>query len=154
MESTFEEVSPVLPRDAFFALIGILVATDIFILICTQLNIGTTMWTFIISTLIFSFIILFVYVVKLKVRIENDIIYAKLIKSYEIPFTDVIDIKSGDIDIIRNYSGWGIKHVKFKNLICAGYDEGISLKLMGKRVFTISTSYPEDMISAIKINKE
>jgi hypothetical protein len=153
--AVFEEVQSVLPRIAFIALAAILIATDAFIGICTQIDtIGTEIWMFAVTSVLFVVIILAFFFIKLKVSVSDDIITIRFVKKYDIPFSDVIDSKIGDIDIIRNYSGWGLKGVKFKNLICAGYERGISLKLLGKRVFTISLSDPEALSALIPKNPE
>jgi hypothetical protein len=153
--AVFEETESILPRVAFIALVAILIATDAFIGICTQIDeIGTDVWMFAVSTALFTIIILVFFFVKLRVSVDNSIITIRFIKKYEIPFTDIIDLKVGDIDIIRNYSGWGLKGVKFKNLICSGYERGISLKLLGKRVFTLSLNDPDALAALIPDNPE
>jgi hypothetical protein len=101
------------------------------------------------TSIIFTAVILFCLIVKQRISIENGCIHAMFLKKYNIPFEEIIDHKIGDISVIRNYSGWGIKKVSFKNLICIGYDEGISLKLTGRRVITISLSEPEIFASLL-----
>jgi len=150
MTAVFEETENIIPKNAFIALVAILATTSVFMLICTVIeSIDTPMWMFIVSTVLFSVMILACYFIKMRIRIEYDIIHIKLIKHHTIPFTEIIDYKIGDIDIIRNYSGWGFKNVKFKNFICAGYDRGVSLKIMGKRVITFSVSDPEGFVSLL-----
>lgn len=147
---TFEEVQDLLPKSAFLILVFVLVATAAFILICHFIeSIGTSLWMFAVTTVIFVWIIIFCWLVKLRVNIKDDVISIRFIRKYEIPFAEVIDYKVGDINIMRNYSGWGIKKVTFKNLICVGYDNGISMKLTGRRVFTISLSEPEKFASLL-----
>lgn len=148
MTAVYEEIQNVLPKNAFIMLTAVLVATDIFLLICHFIeSIGTPLWMFGATSVIFAAIILFCFFLKLKIRIEDDAVHIRFLKRYDIPFSDIIDYKTGDIDIIRNYSGWGIKKVTFKNLISAGYDQGVSLKLMGRRVITVSVSDPETFVS-------
>jgi len=150
MATVFEEIEDIVPKNAFIALLAILVATSVFMLICTMVeSIGTPMWMFVASTVLFLIMILACYFIKMKIRIEDDVIHIQLIKDHAIPFSEIIDHKIGDIDIIRNYSGWGFKNVKFKNYICAGYDRGVSLKIMGKRVITFSVSDPENFVSLL-----
>jgi hypothetical protein len=150
MTTVFEETEDIIPKNAFIALVAILATTSIFMLICTVVeSINTPMWMFIVSTVLFSVLILACYLIKMKIKIEDDVIHIQLIKHHTIPFTDIIDHKIGDIDIIRNYSGWGFKNVKFKNFICAGYDRGVSLKIMGKKVVTFSVSDPEAFVSLL-----
>jgi len=144
MTKTFEEVQDLIPRNAFLIMTAALAATAAFMIVCSFIEeIGTPLWMSIATSAIFAGIIVFCFVVKLRVTIEDDVISVRFLKLYEIRFEEIIDHKTGDISIIRNYSGWGIKKVAFKNLICVGYDRGISLKVTGRRVFTISLTDPE-----------
>jgi len=154
MVPKYEETEFIIPRVAFYALLFIFISTDAFILICTQLNIGTYMWMFYVTTVIFAVIILIFYFIRLKIVIENDVITIKYLKKYIIPFSDIIDFKTGDVNIIKNYSGWGLKNIKFKNFICNGYENGISLKVVGRKVFTFSTSDPEGLAALLPKKQE
>ena len=155
MAPSYEEIENLIPKNSFIALVSILVATDVFILICTQVEaVPTPFWMFTASTMIFAALILSCFFVKLRITIEDDVIRIRFIKSYNIEFKDIIDHKIGDVSIIRNYSGWGLKNVKFKNLICVGYEMGISFKLMGRKVITISSSDPEKIASLIPITED
>ncbi|MDR3282242.1 MAG: hypothetical protein LBS92_01340 [Candidatus Methanoplasma sp.] len=140
----FTEVHDVVPRTAFIALAATLTATDVFMLACTMVeSIGTEMWMFVSSTVIFAAVVSACFFVKLKVSVDDQTILITLVKKYPYELSDVIGYKIGDVDVIRNYSGWGMKGVKFKNFISAGHEGGISLKLRGKRVVTISLDDPE-----------
>lgn len=150
MAPVFEEKEDLLPRTAFIALLVIFVVSDAFLLVCTQIQeMNTPIWMFAITTVIFALIIVLVYLIKMRIVVENDVLHISLIKEYSIPFADIIDYKTGDIDIIKNYSGWGLKSVKFKNIVCAGYEQGVTLKLMGRKVFTITTSRPEELVALL-----
>jgi len=145
---TFEEVQDILPKNTFFIMAAVLIATDAFILICSFIDaVDTPVWMFAATSAIFAAMIIFCWAVKLRVSIEDNVIRIRSLKRYAIPFEDVIDHKIDEITVIRNYSGWGMKKVIFKNLISIGYDRGISLKLTGRRVFTISLSDPEGFAS-------
>lgn len=147
--ATYQETEFLLPKTVIYILIAMLAASDVFIFICTQLNIGTDMWMFGVSTIIFLGIIAVVYFVRLKISIDDKNISVGFIKKTVIPLDDVIDYKIGDIDVIRNYSGWGMKNVKFRNFICHGYENGISFKVAGRLVVTMTTGDPEAMAAAI-----
>ncbi|MCL1811387.1 MAG: hypothetical protein FWG41_04120 [Methanomassiliicoccaceae archaeon] len=147
---TFEEVQDILPKNAFVILTAALLATVVFMLMCTFIeSIGTPMWMFVSTSVIFAGVILFCFFVKLRVSIVNTTVHVRFLKKYDIPFDEIIDHKVGDISIIRNYSGWGIKKVTFKNLISVGYDRGVSLKLTGRKVVTISLSDPDRFVSML-----
>jgi len=147
---TFEEVQDVIPRNAFLMMAILLIATDVFILVCCFIDsIGTPIWMFAATSVIFGGIIVFCWQIKLRICVRDNAIQIRFIKRYEIKFEEIIDHKTGDIGIIRNYSGWGIKKVSFKNFICIGYDRGVSLKLTGRKVVTFSISDPEGFVSLL-----
>lgn len=155
MADAYEEKQSFIPRVALIMLIATLVATDLFILICTQfpdMNIG--MWMFYAATAIFAALIVGFLASNLKITVTEDSVIIKNYRTMTIPMSDVIDLKTGDIDIVRNYSGWGLKNVKFKNYVCHGYENGVSLKLKGRLVVTFTSSDPEKVASLIKISKE
>jgi len=140
----FEEVQDLMPKNVFLIMTAAFSATAVFMLVCHFIeSVGTPLWMFAVTAVIFAALILFCFLVKLRVSIANGVIRIRFIKKYEVRLEEVIDYKIGDTGIVRNYSGWGIKKVTFKNFICLGYDRAISLKLLGKRVFTISLSDPE-----------
>jgi hypothetical protein len=150
MTKTFEEVQDIMPKNAFAIMAAVLIATDAFMFACSFIgSIGTPLWMPTAASVIFAGVILFCLLVKLRVSVEDGVVTVRLLKRYVIPFGEIIDHKTGDVDVIRNYSGWGIKKVTFKNLICAGYDSGVSLKLAGRRVFTFSLADPEGFSSLL-----
>ncbi|MDR1954510.1 MAG: hypothetical protein LBP82_00980 [Candidatus Methanoplasma sp.] len=150
MAKTFEETQDILPRGAFIIMSAVLIATDAFMLICHFIeSLAVPLWMFAAASVVFGGIIIFCFTVKLKISVVDDAIHIRFLKRYNIPFGEVIDHKIGDIDVIRNYSGWGMKKVTFKNLICAGYDKGVSLKLTGRRVVTVSLGDPEKFASLL-----
>lgn len=152
--AAYKETEFLISKIAFQMLLLILIATDIFILICTQLDIGTEAWMFYIATIVFTVVILIFYFLRLHIEIdtESSKIIITYMKKRTIPFSDVIDHKTGDIDIIKNYSGWGPKNIRYKNYICHGYDRGISFKLRGRMIVTLSTSDPEAIASLVPKN--
>ena len=44
----------------------------------------------------------------------------------------------GDDDVTRNYSGWGIKKVKFRNYTAHGIEGAVTVKLAGRIVLTMT----------------
>ena len=147
---TFAEVQDLMPRDAFMIMAAVLIATDAFVLICSFIEtVNTPLWMFIATSAIFGGMIIFCWAVKLRISVKDNVIFIKLIKQHVIPFEEVIDHKTGDISIIRNFSGWGIKKVSFKNFICLGHDRGVSMKLTGRRVVTVSLSDPDGFASLL-----
>ena len=54
-----------------------------------------------------------------------------------------------DENIIKNYSDWTLKGVKYKTYSVIGLDLGIGLKVTGKRVFFMSAEDPERIASLL-----
>ena len=73
-----------------------------------------------------------------------------ILRMYPVPLTNIIDVKTGDIDIMRNYSGWGIKKVRFKTYACPGIDTAVSVKAAGRLVITVTTSDPEGLAAVLR----
>jgi len=141
---------PVVPRNLAYVVLAILVSTDAFLLVCTFIEeIDTPLWMFFASSAIFAIAIAAVFILKLKITIENDILTVKVLKKIEIPFESIMDHRIGDIERIKNYSEWGFKGVKYYNFICLGIYRGVTLKLLGKRIVTISVVDPESFVSVI-----
>jgi hypothetical protein len=150
MKSTFEETERFVTREAYIALLLLYASSGVAFLIFTLFE-WTSVPMFCIYIVVFAAIILFCHFGKMKIMIQDNIVHIHCIKKYEIKFEEIIDHKTGDVDILKNYSGWGLKSVKFKNFICTGYDEGVSLKLLGRRVYTFSTSDPEAIVALLPI---
>jgi len=150
MTKVFEEIQSILPKNTFMIMVIVFVATIAFILVCHFIEpVNTPLWMIAGTSICFAAVILYCILFKLRISIEDNTIHIGFIKRYTIPFDEIIDYKTGDLSVIRNYSGWGMKKVTFKNLICVGYDEGASLKLTGRRVITISLSDPEKFVACL-----
>ena len=129
---------------------SVLIATDVFILVCCFIeSVMVPQWMFVLTSVIFGGVIVFFAALKLRVQIKDGVITVRFLKRYVIPFGEVLDHKVDDIDIVRNFSGWGLKKVTFKNCICAGYEKGIALKVTGRKVIAISLSDPERFASLL-----
>ena len=66
-----------------------------------------------------------------------------------IPKEQIIDTRTGELNIIKNYSDWTLKGVKYKTYSVIGLDTGIGLKVTGKRVFFMSAEDPEHIASLL-----
>ena len=86
--------------------------------------------------------------------IEDGKLNAGILRMFTVPLDHVIDVKTGDIDILRNYSGWGIKKVRFKTFACPGIDSAVSVKLKGRIVLTVTTNDPEVLSRILMENVE
>ncbi len=71
-----------------------------------------------------------------------------------IPKEQIIDTRVGELNIIKNYSDWTLKGVKYKTFSAIGEDMGIGLKVTGKRVFFMSTTDPEAIAALLPKEKK
>ncbi|MDR3075406.1 MAG: hypothetical protein LBU30_05150 [Candidatus Methanoplasma sp.] len=133
-----------MPRNSLAIMASVLAATSLFILLCAFIeSVKTPIWMFIATSVIFAAIMIFCLSAKIRISIEDEVLHIRFLRLHMIPLENIIDYKIGDLSIMRNYSGWGISKVTFKNIIAIGYERGISMKVSGRRVFTISLSDPE-----------
>ena len=154
MSTEYTEIEDIFPRTTFLILAITLIAADVAILACTLADIGTSMWQFYIMTLIVILVIPFCYFLKVRIVIEDGKLNAGILRMFTVPLDHVIDVKTGDIDILRNYSGWGIKKVRFKTFACPGSDSAVSVKLKGRIVLTVTTNDPEVLSRILMENVE
>lgn len=154
MSEAYEEVQSLIPGIAFKMLVATLLATDLFMLLCTQLDIGMEMWMVGAATVVFAALILLFLLLKIRVTVNNDGVTLKYVRTMFIPMENIIDRRTGDIDAIKNYSGWGTKGVKYRNFVSHGYEEGISLKVKGMTIVTFTSADPEKIASMIPVGRE
>ncbi|MCQ2085608.1 MAG: hypothetical protein MJZ21_05645 [archaeon] len=145
MAVIYEETQDIIPETPFKILALMLIATDLFLLVCSFAGIVNGYWQFAIFTAITAAIIAICYFVKIRIVIDEEKIKITMLKKYEAPLTHVIDVKKGDIDIMRNYSEWGIKKVKFRNYTAPGIDGAVSVKMAGRLVLTMTTQNPDEL---------
>lgn len=143
MPTEYTEIEDIFPMPTFLILAFTLVAMDVAILACTLADIGTSMWQFYAMAAITVLVLPFCYLLKLRIIVEDGKINAGILRMFTVPLDHVIDVKTGDIDILRNYSGWGIKKVRFKTFACPGIDTAVSVKLKGRVILTVTTNDPD-----------
>lgn len=143
MTAVYTEEQNILPKNAMMALVLIVVATDVFLLICTQLGLGISLTMFGVITVAFIAVVLPFALIKLRITVDDEAITVNYIRKIVVKKEKVIGCKIGDIDILRNYSAGSVRNTKYKNYVCHGYDRGVSLKIEGKLVITFTSADPE-----------
>ncbi len=154
MPTEYAETEEIFPKTVFIILAVTLIAADAAILACALADIGTSMWQFYIMTAIVILALPFCYFLKVKIDVKDGNLSAGILRTYTVPLSSVIDYKTGDIDILRNYSGWGIKKVRFKTYSCPGVDTAISVKIKGRVVLTVTTRDPDAIAKILSENME
>ena len=64
-------------------------------------------------------------------------------------FEEIIEVRIGELNVIKNYSNWTLKGVKYRTYSAVGEDMGVGLKITGKRVIYLSTKDPEALAAAL-----
>lgn len=141
-----------MPRTPLLFLLFILIATEAFMVICCALD-YTPWWQAVVLAAAFLAVFAFCRFVKIKITVDEKNISFRMLNTYKVPLDNVIDVKKGDIDIMRNYSGWGIKKVKFKNYVSHGIDSAVSVKVTGRMVVTATTAHPDELYEILMANR-
>ena len=151
MPAQYGETEPVIPRMPFIALALTLVATEVFLafLHIYDANLMELKWIGIMGA-VFAITVAVAYALRVKILVADGTLTVGIVRRFSAPLDHVIDTKVGDIDVLRNYSGWGIKKVKFKTYTAHGIDAAVSVKLAGRVVLTVTTSYPEALNAAVR----
>ena len=72
-----------------------------------------------------------------------------------LPMDQIIDSRMGETAKIRNYGGYNLKGVKHSFYSAIGEEEGVAMKITGKRVVVVSCIEPESVYRLLpKDNKE
>lgn len=147
----------VLPKNLAFITAGIFAATLLFMIVY-KFVFYPDMPTLAIAGIAISFILvcLVCFLLKFTVSVYDDRIEMKYaFSTTSIPKEQIIDTRTGELNIIKNYSDWTLKGVKYKTYSVIGLDLGIGLKVTGKRVFFMSAEDPERIASLLpKEDKE
>lgn len=151
MEPLYRESRPILPRNLAYLAAAVLIATLAF-MVFSQYVLDTQMpsWTIPASAIIFVIIIVVLLVLRLDLEVYEDRVEITYVfRRTVVRGEEVIDVRKGDLTEIRNYGNWNLKGVKHRSFSRVGDDEGVAMKLMGKRVVVVSTSEPEKVFGLI-----
>ena len=151
MEPLYRESRPILPRNLAYLAAAVLIATLAF-MVFSQYVLDTQMpsWTIPASAVIFAVIIIVLLVLRLDLEVYGDRVEITYVfRRIVIEGSEVIDVRRGDLTEIRNYGNWNLKGVKHRSYSRIGDDEGVAMKLMGKRVVVVSTSKPETVFGLV-----
>ena len=151
MDPLYRESRPILPRNLAYLVAVVLIATLAF-MVFSQYVLDTRMpsWTIPVSAVLFIVIIAVVLILRMDVVIHPDrveIVYA--FRRTVIGRDEIIDVRRGDLTEIRNYGGWNLKGVRHRTFSRIGDDDGVALKITGKRVVVFSTEDPEHVFGLI-----
>lgn len=151
MESKYLESRPIMPRQLTYVLSAVFAATVVFMAFSSVfLDVSMPVWAIPAVAVVFALIIAGCFILRFTVGITDDsvdVVYA--FRKLRIPLDEIIDRRTGEILHIKSYDKWNLKGVKYITYSAIGDDEGIALKLTGKRVLVLSSRDPEAMAALI-----
>ncbi len=150
MDPVYQESHPVLPRNLSIILTIVLAATWLFMIVYKFVYYPELPdLALIVTGVAFAIACVMCFLMNFSVRVYEDSIEMKyLFFRVQLPKEQIIDTRTGELNIIKNYSDWTLKGVKYKTYSVIGLDLGVGLKVTGKRVFFFSAEDPE-AISAL-----
>lgn len=151
MEPLYRESRPLLPRNLTYLVAVVLVATLAF-MAYSQYVLETQMasWMLPVSAVVFVVVIVILFVLRLDLEVYDDRVeITYLFRRSVIEGREVIDVRKGELSDIKNYGNWNLKGVKHRTYSRVGDDEGVAMKLLGKRVVVVSTSEPDTVFGLI-----
>ena len=126
------------------------VATDAFMAVCYAMGWVHELWEVLILLALTAFGVVLGYLLRVAIVIEDGDITVRFIRTLRYPQKRILDVKKGDIDILRDYSGWGHgTKVRYRTIAVPGIDSAVSIKLGGKEVLTITTERPDELFDLI-----
>lgn len=151
MDSRYLESRPILPRMLTYIMAAVLMSTVAF-MVFSEYILRTDMpsWAIPVVAAVFVIIIVASYMMRFTVNVGDDAIEIRYaVKKMRIPLDEVIDSRVGELALIRNYDRWSLKGVKHKAYMAIGEDDGVALKLTGKRVLVLSSTDAESLYAAV-----
>ncbi len=145
MDPQYQETRMILPKNLAIILSLMLVVTWLSIVVTKYVYYSGIPDSAIISVGAAAAVaIILVFVMKASTTVypdRVDIMY--IIRTTSIPKEQIIDTKVGELNIIKNYSNWTLKGVRYHTYSVIGEDMGIGLKVTGKRVYFLSSKDPQ-----------
>ena len=150
MAVQFEESRRYLDDITLKMLMIVLVATDVFAVFSFAMGWITESWEVVILVALTVVGALLAYFLRFSFKVEDGDITVKLVRTVKIPQKRILDVKKGDIDILRDYSGWGHgTKVRYSTYAIPGIDGAVSIKLGGREVLTVTTEHPDELYDLI-----
>lgn len=151
MAVQFEETHRYLDKESFTILLIALAATDIFMAVCYAVGWVEELWMPLVIIAVTAVGALMGFLLRLTVVVEDGEIRVRFfIRTLRYPQKRILDVKKGDIDILRDYSGWGHgTKVRYRTYSIPGIDDAVSVKLGGKEVLTLSTERMDELYDLV-----
>ena len=152
MDASFRESRPILPKNLFLILTAVLLSTLAFMAVMVLfLHSDMPAWSLPVTAVLFMAIIVLCALMRLTVECTDDALTVRfIVRKVEIPYSEIIDKRCGELGDIRNYGSWNLKGVSHKTYSVIGDDMGVALKLLGKRVVVVSSQDAEGLFRTVR----
>lgn len=157
MEVLYRESRPILPRPLLYLTILVSVAMLAFMAVSKYiLNTDMPDWMIPVTAVLLAIIVAFCAIIRFDLEVTDE--HVKIVHTFRkviIPMDQIIDSRMGETAKIRNYGGYNLKGVKHSFYSAIGEEEGVAMKITGKRVVVVSCIEPESVYRLLpKDNKE
>lgn len=150
MEPSYRESRMILPKNLAIIAALMLIASYAAILVTDYFYDCSSDAINIACGVVFLIAIVICFALRFTTEIYGDRIELKyIVKKTVIPFEQIIETKTGELNIIKSYTAWSLKGVKYHTYSAVGEDMGVGLKVTGKRVYYFSTTDPDTVASLL-----
>ena len=156
MDPVYMESRRLLPRNLSVLLAVTLIAAWASILVTKMFYYdGIPDIALAVCGVVFAATIILCFVLRFDITVYEDRIEIFYIyKTTVITKPEIIDTRVGELNLIKNYSAWNLKGVRYRTCSAIGEDMGIGLKVTGKRVLYLSSKDPEAIASHLPKESE
>jgi len=156
MDPVYQESRPVLPKNLTIILSLVLIATWAFMIVYGYFftpNESMT-WTYIVG-IAFLIVIALVFLMRFTISVYDDRIeFFYIFRKTVVMKEDIIDTKTGELNIIKSYTPWSLKGTRYKTFSAVGEEMGVGIKVKGKKVYYMSTTDPDAIASLLPKKEE
>lgn len=145
MEPSYQESRMILPKNLAILLSAMLVITWLAMIVTKFAYYdGLSTTAIVICGVFFAICVILCFAMRYSVTVHEDRIEIfHIIKRATILKEEIITTRTGEMNIIKNYSDWNLKGVKYRTYSVVGEEMAIGLKVTGKRVYYLSSKDPE-----------
>ena len=151
MDPAYQESRMIVPKNLAILMAVMLIVTWASMLFTRYvLNISMPELALWISGAFFITTILLIFAMKYSLKVYDDRIEAFYIfRTTTLMKSDILETKSGELNIIKSYTPWSLKGVRYRTFSAIGDEMGVGLKMKGKRVYYLASVDPEVVLALI-----
>jgi hypothetical protein len=151
MDPAYQESRMIVPKNLAILMAVMLIVTWASMLFTRYvLNISMPELALWISGAFFIVAILLIFAMKYSLKVYDDRIEAFYIfRTTTLMKSDILETKSGELNIIKSYTPWSLKGVRYRTFSAIGDEMGVGLKMKGKRVYYLASVDPEAVLALI-----